>query len=115
MRWVPGVLTDPPGRAPRGPAMGISGLQRRCNQRLRLPGNKKRTHSRGSHPPLTEPEQRTSSAGLTAQRPALTQGGELGSWAENTRGPRHLGSEGRVSKMRADVDKRTVHFQDQAW
>lgn len=72
MRWVPGVLTDQPGRAPRGPAMGISGLQRRCNQRLRLPGNKKRTHSRGSHPPLTEPEQRTSSAGLTAQRPAYS-------------------------------------------
>lgn len=50
MRWVPGVLTDLAGRAPRGPAMGISGLQRRCNQRLRLPGNKKRTTAEGPTP-----------------------------------------------------------------
>ncbi|KAG5212871.1 hypothetical protein JEQ12_008657 [Ovis aries] len=87
--------------------MGISGLQRRCNQRLRLPGNKKRTHSRGSHP---HSQSRSRGPALLGSQPSaqLTQGGELGSWAENTRGPRHLGSEGRVSKMSADVDKEVI-------
>ena len=47
-RWVPGVLTDHPVGAPRGPAMAICGLQWQFNQRVRLPGNKKRTHSRRS-------------------------------------------------------------------
>lgn len=52
MRWVPEVLTDQPGGAPRGPAMGITGRQGPFNQRVRLPGNKKSTHSSRSPCPM---------------------------------------------------------------
>lgn len=89
MRWVPGVLTDPPGRAPRGPAMGISGLQRRCNQRLRLPGNKKRTHSRGSHP---HSQSRSRGPALLGSQPSAQLLLREGSWAPGQRTPEAHGT-----------------------
>lgn len=114
MRSVPEVLTDRPGGAPRGPEMGITGLQGQFNQRVRLPGNKKRTHSSRSPRPTPLQSQSRGPAPLGSQPLSAPR---EGSWApgQNTRGPWHLVSEGRVTKMCVNTDKCTVYFQYQMW
>ena len=85
MRSVPEVLTDRPGGAPRGPEMGITGLRGQFNQRVRLPGNKKRTHSSRSPRPTPLQSQSRGPAPLGSQPTLSSSGGKLSSWSEHPR------------------------------